>query len=79
MSFTPDGFFTNKAVSGANDSRNVAYASKSSAGRYRLDGYTATLTFNSGETQKLFFCFYDENKRTFRLGGRTFMAIDEKK
>ena len=72
MTFTPDGWFTNERLGGGHGSNHSAYAEQTTAGRYELDGYAITLKFNNGDTKRFFFCYYGEDKRVFRLSGRTY-------
>lgn len=72
MSFTSDGWFTNKKISGGGNAEVSAYSNKTTAGRYVIDGYTITLTFNNGDSKRLFFCFYGNDKKVFRIAGRTY-------
>ncbi len=72
MSFTSDGWFASKKVAGGGDASHTVYSETNTAGRYVIDGYGITLTFNSGDVKRLFFCFYGEDKTVFRLAGRTY-------
>lgn len=72
MSFTSDGWFTNEKVAGGGNSSVTAYTKQTTAGKYKINGYTITLTFNSGDSKKFFFCFYGNDKKVFRIAGRTY-------
>ncbi|MCC6290416.1 MAG: hypothetical protein IT249_21275 [Chitinophagaceae bacterium] len=72
MSFTNDGWFTNTQIAGGGNSNVSAYSEQTTAGRYSIDGYSITLTFNSGDVKRLFFCFYGNDKTVFSVAGRTY-------
>lgn len=72
MSFTSDGWFTNEKVAGGGNSSVTAYSKQTTAGRYNINGYTITLTFNNGDVKRLFFCFYGNDKKVFRIAGRSY-------
>ncbi len=73
MTFTSDGWFTNEQLGVGTGSGHVAYSRATTAGRYELDGYAITLKFNSGDTKRFFFCYYGDDKRVFRVSGRTYV------
>jgi hypothetical protein len=72
MSFTNDGWFTNTLVGGGGNSSVTAYSELTTAGRYSINGYAINLTFNNGDKKRLFFCFYGNDKRVFRIAGRAY-------
>ncbi len=72
LTFTPDGWFTNEKLGGGTGSDHAAFSRQTTAGRYTLAGYTITLAFNNGDTKRFFFCYYGEDKRVFRVSGRTY-------
>lgn len=72
MSFTSDGWFTNEKVAGGGNSSVTAYSKLTTAGKYNIDGYTLTLRFNNGDVKRLFFCFYGNDKKVFRIAGRSY-------
>lgn len=72
MTFTADGWFTTENIGSGHGSNHVAFARQTTAGKYTLDGYTITLTFNNGDSRRFFFCYYGEDKRVFRVSGRTY-------
>lgn len=72
MTFTSDGWFTNEQLGAGTASNHTAFSQQTTAGRYELEGYAITLRFNNGDTKRFFFCYYGDDKRVFRLAGRTY-------
>ncbi len=72
MTLTSDGWFTNERLGGGHSSDHSAFSQQKTAGQYTLDGYSITLKFNNGDTQRFFFCYYGQDRSVFRLSGRTY-------
>lgn len=72
MSFTSDGWFTNEKVNGGGTSEVTSYSKLTTAGKYKIDGYKITLTFNNGVVKNLFFCFYGKDKKVFSIAGDSY-------
>lgn len=76
FTFSPDGRFTTERMAGGSTTTetgsNSSYASRNGAGTYQLDGYTLNLKFNNGERKRVFFCYLDKSKSSFRIGGSNY-------
>ncbi len=69
--FTPDGRFKGGSSASATTSNVTAGSSRSTAGRYSLQGYNLTLHYDDGGEKRLFFYVVDKNM--LHIGGADFL------
>ncbi len=82
FTFTADGRFTNEKLGGGSSSNSAAFNKQNTAGTYILDDYAIELLYNSGDSKKLFFCFYssaedrqlEPDEIVFRIAGRAYVS-----
>jgi hypothetical protein len=73
VTFNNKGQFTYESTGGGTSGSSTAYANKSKAGTYKLNGFSIELKFNNGSTSRQIFYFVDDTKRSFGLGSRTYI------
>lgn len=69
--------FTYERTGGGSSRDVTAYSSEDKAGTYVLDGYTITLNFNNGASEKKFFYFYPDSKDVFGIGDDYYVSADD--
>lgn len=79
ISFNQQGKFIMASATGiSGDDIWDQHNSKSNeAGSYILDGHTIELKFNNGKTERRFFYFYPDSRKTFGIGKRAYFPEDK--
>ena len=72
FTFTRDGKFTTENLASTTAPNVAAFSKKNTAGKYKINGHVIELTFNSGDSRRLFFCFYGKDKRVLRIAGNNY-------
>lgn len=72
--FAGDGTVRMGSGGGASSDDVVAHGKKSTAARYRLDGWTITLTYPDGRIEQRLFYFFPDSNRAIGVGGSTLTA-----
>ena len=73
VSFSSSGQFSWGKLKGGDTSWKPIYSSQQTAGTYQLNGYSMTLRFNNGQTEKYFFAYYPDKDNYFVLGSSHFV------
>ena len=72
FTFTSDGRFTTENVASGSAPNITTFSKKNTAGKYKISGNVIELTFNSGDSRRLFFCYLGKDKKVIRIGGSNF-------
>ncbi|MEO0575969.1 MAG: hypothetical protein AAF004_10935 [Pseudomonadota bacterium] len=77
VAFTADGRFSWATLKGGSTGGWLpAYSDKRRAGRYTLNGYSITLTYNDGNVEQYAFCWYPKDNEHFVIGSNHFTMLD---
>lgn len=72
--FNNDGSVLMGSGGGATGGGVVTYGKKGAMARYRLDGWTITLTFADGRSERRLFYLFPDSNRSIGVGGSTLVA-----